>query len=47
MARVFRLGRIEVGPGYVRLDNRTNHSFVTLDAEQEARWRAWLEKPRG
>lgn len=43
----YRYGRLEVGPGYVRQDNRTNHSYVTLNEEQEQRWRAWLKSHGG
>lgn len=40
--RVFRIGVIEVGDGYVRLYNRTSDRTVTLTPEQEARWRDWI-----
>lgn len=39
---VFRLGVIEVGPGFMRYYNRTATGEVSLDAEQEARWRKWM-----
>lgn len=42
ICRVFRIGVIEVGPGYVRLYNRTTDRTVSLNPEQETRWRDWL-----
>lgn len=43
--RVFRIGVVQVGPGFVRLFNRTSDRTVTLTPEQEQRWRRWLRKP--
>jgi hypothetical protein len=40
---VFRLGVIEVGPGYVSYRNRTASGKVQLAPEQEARWHAFLD----
>ena len=44
LRRVFRLGCVEVGLGYVRLVNKTNDTTVTLTPEQEQRWRARLTR---
>jgi len=44
--RVYRLGCVEVGPGYVRLVNKTNDTTVILTPEQEQRWRARLLRPK-
>lgn len=38
VSRVFRLGVVTLGPDWVQLDNRTNHTRVVLDAAQHARW---------
>lgn len=45
LRRVFRIGVILVGEGFVRLYNRTSDRTVTLTPEQEARWRAWMRRP--
>ena len=46
LRRVYRLGCVEVGPGYVRLINKTNDTTVILTPEQEQRWRARLLRPK-
>lgn len=40
---VFRLGVVEVGPGYVRYYNATAKATITLNQSEEARWRDWME----
>jgi hypothetical protein len=42
--KLFRLGWIEVGPGYVRYWNRTAGGMVRLNVAQERRWRAWMAR---
>lgn len=45
LRRTYRLGVIEVGPGYVRYWNRTAAGGpYALNAEQEARWREYLRR---
>ena len=39
---VFRLGVIEVGQGFMRYTNRTASGNISLNTEQEARWRKWM-----
>ena len=44
--RVYRLGCVEVGPGYVRLVNKTNDTTISLTPEQEQRWRTRLMRQK-
>ncbi len=42
ISRVFRLGVVTLGPTWVRLDNRTNHTKIELDPAAHARWEEYL-----
>jgi len=41
VSRVFRLGKMTLGPGYIAYENRTASGRVTLTPEQEKKWREW------
>jgi hypothetical protein len=41
---VFRLGVVQVGPGYVAYHNRAASGRITLSPGQETRWRAWFAR---
>ena len=42
VSRVFRLGKITIGDGFLAYENRTASGRVQLTPEQEQRWRDWM-----
>ena len=38
LTRVFRLGKITLGEGWIRLQNRANDTIIKLSKEEAERW---------